>query len=456
MQNEHAPPQPQPLWQYTMSEPAFTPDPPAPHYTMPPKDETSQDSSQHVDEVESNVQNVPVNHVAHSSDRWHIHWRTPCSILGFFLLGVASALAHHFYYASLDGEPPKGFSQEWAVRIGTGLAFLTKACLVASAAIAYQQYYWTVLRNRPLNIQSIDDVMGLLGDPTRFMNLDMLKNAWFCAVLAAIIWCIPLSAIAPPASLTVGISVSEQTAWERVPNVDWSEINYAPTNGQSSFSDAGQETYRIVTATLFSNAVLPMTPSHQNVSYSITFPGPRLRCTDVESVEDFDGAGLNGGSAVIHYNTSRPSTFEMLFWTPQRNFTCRMWNATYDVKFSFLNGVQSSQVTNVRLDREVVAENIAIGPGYGDVPEILGYAGWYRALSSVLGGVVYQTGVHLTLVSTSKVLQTPLAGCTELEGVVNVTSAFVEQECPGSSLDRGIEALSEMVMLSFFGSIPSL
>jgi hypothetical protein len=97
--------------------------------------------------------------VTTKADRWHISRRVPLAMILFMLLGVAFAMAHHFYYNSLDGKPVVETEQEWAVRIGTGLAFLTKACLIASAAISYQQHYWRVLRSRPISIKGIDDIM---------------------------------------------------------------------------------------------------------------------------------------------------------------------------------------------------------------------------------------------------------------------------------------------------------
>lgn len=125
-------------------------------------------------------------------DRLHIHWKTPCTIVGLFMLGLVFAVTHHYYYNSLNDRSLQDFPQEWAVRIGTGLAFLTKSCLVASAAIAYQQYYWRILRMRSLSVQSIDDIMGLLADPTRFANHEPLQRAWSCVAIAVIIWYISM------------------------------------------------------------------------------------------------------------------------------------------------------------------------------------------------------------------------------------------------------------------------
>ncbi|KAJ4253933.1 hypothetical protein NW762_010331 [Fusarium torreyae] len=121
-------------------------------------------------------------------DHWRIHWTTPSSIAELFILSILCDLSHHLYYDSLHYKPSTEVSQEYAIRIGTSLAFLFKACLGASAAMVYRQYYWTILRTRDMSIQSIDNIMGLLSDPTCFASLDIIRNASSCVFIALIIW----------------------------------------------------------------------------------------------------------------------------------------------------------------------------------------------------------------------------------------------------------------------------
>lgn len=148
-----------------------------------------------------NVSKTPTTHTAEhdpfnpsgddvsaKADRWHISYRVPLGMILFMLSGVGFAMAHHFYYDSLNGEPVAGTSQEWAVRIGTGIAFLAKACLIASAGISYQQHYWRVLRSRPVSVTGIDDIMGLLANPMCFLNWEILRKAWASVVIALAIW----------------------------------------------------------------------------------------------------------------------------------------------------------------------------------------------------------------------------------------------------------------------------
>jgi hypothetical protein len=138
--------------------------------------------------TEQTPSNPAESDTARNSDRWHVSIRVPLGIVLFLLFGIAFASAHHFYYNDLDGRPVVETSQEWAIRVGTGLAFLARACLIASAAISYQQQYWRVLRSRPMSIAGIDDIMGLLANPACFINWEVWRKAWSSAVIALAIW----------------------------------------------------------------------------------------------------------------------------------------------------------------------------------------------------------------------------------------------------------------------------
>jgi hypothetical protein len=88
------------------------------------------------------------------SSTWGIHWWTPFSLIALFVLGVAGACIHHGFYYSLDGKEVK--DQVWMVRIGTGMAFFTKMCLVGTVVLAYKQRIWHTMRRRGMTVGAID------------------------------------------------------------------------------------------------------------------------------------------------------------------------------------------------------------------------------------------------------------------------------------------------------------
>lgn len=122
------------------------------------------------------------------SEKWRIYWLNPTAMLSFLLLGIVCAVAHHLYYMSLDQSSVDAFNQEWAVRIGTALAFLTRAFLVGSAAMGLQQYSWLILRRTPLSIGAIDDLIGVLGDLIPFINFELWRRAFGGLFVGLVIW----------------------------------------------------------------------------------------------------------------------------------------------------------------------------------------------------------------------------------------------------------------------------
>lgn len=120
---------------------------------------------------------------------WGIHWYSPALMLGLFLTGIASAMAHHFFYNSLNlKDVESNISQEWAIRIGTGLAFTAKACLAASVGVAYTQRLWATLRRKPITLQAVDDLFLLTMNPTSFFSREVLWKAKLLCFMAASMW----------------------------------------------------------------------------------------------------------------------------------------------------------------------------------------------------------------------------------------------------------------------------
>lgn len=74
----------------------------------------------------------------------------------------------------------------------------------------------------------------------------------------------------------------------------WNGVQFAVTGGRGEFADAGQTTYRTVTGSAYSGSILPMPAIYQNYTYTMSFPGPRLRCGGVKNQTLFDGIHLNG------------------------------------------------------------------------------------------------------------------------------------------------------------------
>ncbi len=83
---------------------------------------------------------------------------------------IAFSLAHHFFYAGLDGLPSstvvhpfRGLDynlsgQQFNLAVGTLFAFLVKALLGAACSISQRQAVWRSLRTDSTELGTIDDL----------------------------------------------------------------------------------------------------------------------------------------------------------------------------------------------------------------------------------------------------------------------------------------------------------
>jgi hypothetical protein len=112
-------------------------------------------------------------------------------MIGFAVCGALLALGHHLYYNSLDSTVVTSTNQQtWAIRIGTGFAFLVKASLISAVGVAAVQEIWAVLRKKFMKIRGIDAMFAVLTSPLAFLVPDLWVYAKVLTVMAIISWCI--------------------------------------------------------------------------------------------------------------------------------------------------------------------------------------------------------------------------------------------------------------------------
>lgn len=240
-----------------------------------------------------------------------IHWFLPSSMVGLLLLGFLGAVAHHLFYQSLNGKVAK--DQLMMVRIGTALAFFTKAMLVGSVIIAYRQRIWDTMRRKPLTLKGIDGLFAVVEDPTHFFTLEMYKKAKLATTMAIITWIIPLASVLSPAALTTELAyivggnntcdvhtinfTSENVNDWRKPRFRAGESlafwNVTPTyeakveDRMEWFDQPSFNAVRLFTLTTMSHTFIPMESPCVgfNCTWALNFEGPWYNCTKKNGTE---------------------------------------------------------------------------------------------------------------------------------------------------------------------------
>jgi len=108
-------------------------------------------------------------------------------MVGLFLAGLLGAVGHHVFYSRLNGQPAAG-RQLTMVRIGTALAFFTKAMLVGSVLVSYRQRIWHTFRKQAMTVGAIDGLFAATENPLHFRRGEMLRNAKLASLMALCAW----------------------------------------------------------------------------------------------------------------------------------------------------------------------------------------------------------------------------------------------------------------------------
>ena len=127
-----------------------------------------------------------------------IHWVAPATIVGALLAGVALALGHHLFYASLNKTTvsPDTLSvlgssisrQELNIAAGTALAFLAKASFVLSVSVSFMQLFWAKAKSRPKTLANLDHLYSALGNLLTLSNLPLWWAYPLLLVTAVAAW----------------------------------------------------------------------------------------------------------------------------------------------------------------------------------------------------------------------------------------------------------------------------
>lgn len=79
-------------------------------------------------------------------------------------------------------------SQEWALRLGTGFAFLVQSMFAAAVNIALQQRVSVATRKKPITIGGLDAMFSAAHSLLSFTSMEFLCKAKLGAGLALLVW----------------------------------------------------------------------------------------------------------------------------------------------------------------------------------------------------------------------------------------------------------------------------
>ena len=81
-------------------------------------------------------------------------------------------------------------------------AFLFRKALLSGVGVAFSQQFWYSVRREELQLGSLDAMFGLLQNPLRAFNKDIISKTKILLVIAIISWVTPIASIFVPGALT--------------------------------------------------------------------------------------------------------------------------------------------------------------------------------------------------------------------------------------------------------------
>lgn len=145
------------------------------------------------------------------------------SMVLFLLLGIGGALSHHFLYWHLRGQDAK--DQQWWLRLGQFISFVSKAGFVLSVLMAQQQTAWRAVGKKDYSVHAIDSLFGSSHDIVELFSREAWKKTWLVMTLSLYIWISPLVVIFSSATLSVssGLTVDRNAKCRSVRTLNFSQ-----------------------------------------------------------------------------------------------------------------------------------------------------------------------------------------------------------------------------------------
>ncbi|QYT02661.1 hypothetical protein H0G86_009655 [Trichoderma simmonsii] len=269
---------------------------------------------------------------------WAAH-RARGMMVIMLLLGAAFAVGHHFFYRSLSGKPPPsiiyfgGFAggltgQQVNLAVGSAFAFSVNSALGAAITTAADQAFWTAIRTKSSRLEVVDNLPTATTNVWSIFDFRLWKKSLTRMVLATIFWLLCVTSFITPATLNVGWSVVKSKSIARVPQVDFTSLNFANIEGEGDltptfvYSNPQYPVLQAVAGSTTGGQILPISSPHQNATWLLEFDGPALSCQEIDKesalYEDFTNNILitmvAGGKSGTYYPCMR--SFGYISWVP--------------------------------------------------------------------------------------------------------------------------------------------
>ena len=218
------------------------------------------------------------------------HWGAPVAMVATVLCGVAFAIGHDRFYHHFDDQPVgSGLQQKVIINVGTAFAILVKMFFTIATATVFSQQIFQSLKRRAETINDIDSLFDVFGNLLHFVKLGLWSRHCALAVIAIVVWCIPIAAVFTPGTIRVAPELAynnntllktaqPQQSWIGKQNYGNTQIDYTALIkvGDQTYSfvvlnSPSGALYAVAVGSLGRQGILPIPAPSQNASYQLSF-----------------------------------------------------------------------------------------------------------------------------------------------------------------------------------------
>ncbi|KAJ4856067.1 hypothetical protein T069G_09435 [Trichoderma breve] len=265
--------------------------------------------------------------------KWATH-RAMGTMVVMLLFGATFSIGHHFFYQSLSGKPPPSsvyFShlgggltgQQVNLAVGSVFAFLVNSAFGAVITTAADQALWATVRTKTLKLGTIDNLATATTGIWSIFDFRLWRESPIRMILVTILWLISITSFITPATLNVVWSATTSTSLMRVPQIDFTSLNFANIQSQPSlspmyaYSNPQYAVLQTVAGSTTGGYVLPISSPYDNATWLLEFPGPALSC---ESINKASALYHNISDNILNAMTAGAAgcvrSFGYLSWVP--------------------------------------------------------------------------------------------------------------------------------------------
>lgn len=409
-------------------------------------------------------------------------------------MALAASVEHHVFNSRLAGQDVDAarFNQDTNLLIGNILSYIVRGACSLSIGAAYWQLFWTKVQSHPARISVIDALHGILWRPEEFFRFSALRKSPLLYVVAFLSWVVPWVTVLPQATLSVHVSSSSHPENATLQIPDWDKVAYRMQ--WTDWEGASAWLSRTALGTAFQGKLPNLPPPVQNSSYGLDFYAPGVSCSPFYGDDDF-WTTINTGLEGCDGNTTRCGTnksnfYGYLAWVPFQTamvpwhanegfisvtetmgsfngseteiliatssietndwdvwkiLSCKMFNASWAVNFTFSGqeqhiGWNFDKVNSIYLSGDATYYPATLS--YFSMMDVLG-----RALAGTIWGSAGSEGERLFMsVDHTSILDTELARTKEVAPIFD----FI---LPDSPLSDGDYPVLETVIPLMFANM---